>query len=112
MQFDTGDQEDPSLRSKPARGALAVATIFKGTALFVLFLGTLASIGTGAVLAYTSIGAARALLIAIGAEVAAVLGAASFSFYGYVLELLVDIRYNTDDLADHGQLREGPIPDN
>lgn len=89
------------LLPRRSRGPEIVAELFKGLALVVLALGLVAAIVTGAVLSQVSdIATKTAVEIACGIVIGSVVSAASLAFFGYGLELLVQMRDNSDVLAE------------
>lgn len=75
------------------RGAEVVAIVFKGFAILTLVGGIISAI---AVDRNATVPAAAVIGIVLGA----VIGAATLAFFGYVLDLLMDIRASTGIVSD------------
>ena len=77
------------------RGAEVVSSVFKVVALIVLIGGIVASIVTAIELEGHSANRGVVVGVAIGGIVGSIVAAASIGFFAYVLDLLMDIDWNT-----------------
>jgi len=84
-----------------SRGPSLVATVFKVVAVLSLVAGSLSTLVLGLELAReTTHQVGNIVGICLGAEGGTILVSAALAFFGYVLDLLVDIRDNTFVTAD------------
>jgi hypothetical protein len=91
------------------RGANATSTVFKVLAIVLLVVGALAAYGYAEYLHdHTSISPGGIALVVVGLLSATVIYASVSAFFGYVVDLLVQIEGNTRETA-YNQLR-GDLP--
>jgi hypothetical protein len=76
-------------------GARAVAAVFKVAALIVLIAGAISAWQTAVHLHDNGMGAAGIIAVTVGIAAGTILAASTLAFFGYVLQLLVALQYDS-----------------